>query len=127
MSLRHVCVWGCPSEVRVYNLQEKKLDPKTISGSFIGYVERSKGYKFYCPSYHTRIVESRNAKFLKNDLISERDQFQNIVFEKDHSDIQPSTPSSNMIVICNTNQVQTGVEQPAIEVQQATNDNQEIP
>ncbi|XP_074288427.1 uncharacterized protein LOC141613585 [Silene latifolia] len=31
-SLRHIRIWGCPSEVRVYNPQEKKLDPRTISG-----------------------------------------------------------------------------------------------
>ena len=48
-SLRHVRIGGCPSEVRVYNPQEKKLDPKTINGYFVGYAERSKGYKFY---YH---------------------------------------------------------------------------
>ena len=69
-SLRHMCVWGCPSEVRVYNPHEKKLDPRTISGHFIGYAKRSKGYKFYCPSLNTRIVESRNAKFLEYDLKS---------------------------------------------------------
>ena len=57
-SLHHVRVWGCPSEVRVYNPQEKKLDPRTISGFFIGYPEGSKGYMFYCPSHTTRIVES---------------------------------------------------------------------
>jgi hypothetical protein len=69
-SLRHMRVWGCPSKVRIYNPQEKKLDVRTISGYFIGYVERSKGYRFYCPSHSTRIVESRNAKFLENDLNS---------------------------------------------------------
>ncbi|KAL3498927.1 hypothetical protein ACH5RR_041659 [Cinchona calisaya] len=69
-SLRHVRIWGYPSEVRVYNSQEKKLYPRTMSGYFIGYAERSKGYRFYCPSNSTRIVESRNAKFLENDLIS---------------------------------------------------------
>ena len=74
-SLRHIRVWGCPSEVRIYNPQEKKLDPRTISGYFIGYAERSKGYRFYCPSHSIRIVESRNAKFLENDLISGSDQF----------------------------------------------------
>lgn len=73
-SLRHMRVWGCPSEVRVYNPQEKKLDPRTVSGYFIGYAEKSKGYRSYCPSNHTRIVESKNAKFLENDLISGRDQ-----------------------------------------------------
>ena len=56
-SLRHIRVWECPSEVRVYNPQEKKLEPMTISAYFIGYVERSKGYKFYYPSHSTRIVE----------------------------------------------------------------------
>ena len=39
-SLRHICVWGCPSKVRIYNLQEKKLYPRTISGHFIGYAEK---------------------------------------------------------------------------------------
>ena len=84
-SLRHMCIWGCPSEVRVYNPQEKKLDPRTISGYFIGYAERSKGYRFYCPSNSTRIVESRNAKFLENDLISRSDQTQNLDSGNDQS------------------------------------------
>ena len=56
--------------MRIYNPQEKKLDPRTISGYFIGYVKKSKGYRFYCLSHTTRIVESRNAKFLENDLVS---------------------------------------------------------
>lgn len=42
----------------------------TINEYFIGYVERSKGYRFYCPSYNTRILESINTKFHENDLIS---------------------------------------------------------
>ena len=36
-SLNHFRVWGCLSEVRIFNPQEGKLDPKTISGYFIGY------------------------------------------------------------------------------------------
>ena len=63
---------GCPFEVRVYNLQEKKLDPRTISEYFIGHTERSIGHIFYHPCHSTRIVESRNAKFLENDLIRGR-------------------------------------------------------
>ena len=58
-SLHYTCVWRCPSEVRIYNSQEKKLDPRTISGFVIGYAERSKGYRFYCLSHTTRIVKSR--------------------------------------------------------------------
>jgi hypothetical protein len=61
-------VWGCPSKVIIYNPQDKKLDVRAISGYFIGYDERSKGYRFYCPSHSSRIVESRNAKFLEDEL-----------------------------------------------------------
>jgi hypothetical protein len=111
-------IWGCPFEVRIYNPQEKKLDPRTISGYFIGYAERSKGYRFYCSSHSTRIVESRNAKFLENDLNSGSDQTRNIVFEKDHLESQPSTPSDRLVIVHSTTQVQTGVEQPIVEVPQ---------
>ena len=33
-SLRHLYVWGCPAEARIYNPHEKKLNFKTISGFF---------------------------------------------------------------------------------------------
>ena len=69
-SLRHLHVWGCQAEVRIYNLHEKKLDSRTISGYFIGYPERSKGYRFYCPNHSTRIVESGNARFIENGSVS---------------------------------------------------------
>ncbi|RVW95033.1 Retrovirus-related Pol polyprotein from transposon TNT 1-94 [Vitis vinifera] len=120
-SLQHIRV--CPSKVRVYNPQEKKLNPRTISAYFIGYAESSKGYRFYCPSHNTRIVESRNPKFLENDLISGSDRFQDIVSKKDHIDAQPSTSSDRLIVIHNAPQVQTGDRQPIIEVPQIANDN----
>ncbi|RDX88789.1 hypothetical protein CR513_29569, partial [Mucuna pruriens] len=71
-------------ETKIYNPQETKLDPKTIIGYFIGYAEKSKGYKFYCPTHNTRIVESRNAKFHENDLING-----NIVNGKDQCEAQP--------------------------------------
>ena len=74
--------------MRIYNPQENKLDPRTISGYFIGYAEKSKGYRFYCPSHSTRIMESRNEKFLENDLISGSGQFQDIASEKDHYEAQ---------------------------------------
>ena len=98
-SLRHIRVWGCPSEVRIYDPQKKKLDPRTITGYFIGYAERSKGYRFYCPSHNTRIVESRNVKFIENDLINGSDKFQDIVYENDHYECQPYGSSDRLIVI----------------------------
>ncbi|KAL0403765.1 UNVERIFIED_CONTAM: putative mitochondrial protein [Sesamum radiatum] len=113
LSFRHVRIWGCPSEVRVYNPQEKKLDLKTISGYFVGYAERSKRYRFYCPSNSTRIVESRNAKFLEDGLISESDKGLSIRSNLDHSESQPSTSNNGLIVVVhNTPTVQTRVEQP---------------
>ena len=95
----------------------------TISAYFIGYSEMSKGYRFYCPSHNTKIVESRNAKFIENDLISGSDRFQDIGSERDHIDAQPSTSSDRLIVIYNAPQVQTSDGQPIIEVPQTTDDN----
>lgn len=69
-SLRYLKVWGCPSEAKLYNPQSHKLDMKTISCFFIGYPERSKGYRFYAPSHSTRIVETKHAEFLENVNIS---------------------------------------------------------
>ena len=104
-----------PSELRIYNSQEKKLDPRTISGYFIRYAERSKGYRFYCPPYSTRIGESRNAKFLENDLINGSDKFEDIVSEKDHYEGQPFGSSDRLIFIRIT-QVQPSVSQLVHEV-----------
>nr|CAN74164.1 hypothetical protein VITISV_026444 [Vitis vinifera] len=104
-------------KVRIYNPQEKKLDPRTISGYFIRYAEKSKGYRFYCPSHSIRIVESRNAKFLEYDLVSGSDQFRNIVFDIDHTMSQPSTSSDRLFIVHNTPQVQSGVERTIAEVQ----------
>ncbi|GKB73974.1 putative RNA-directed DNA polymerase [Tanacetum coccineum] len=69
-SLRYFKIWGCPAEAKIFNPQTKKLDSRTISCYFIGYPERSKGYRFYCPNHTTRIVKTRDAEFLKNGEIS---------------------------------------------------------
>ena len=117
-SLRHMRVWGCPSEVRIYNPHEKKLDPRTLSGFFIGYAKMSKGYRFYCPSHSTRIVESRNAKFLENDMINGRDRFRDLIPVHDHIETQPSTSYERLVIVHHTPQVPISVEQPIIEVPQ---------
>ena len=64
-------------------------------------------------------MESRNAKFLENDLSSGSDLTRNIVSEKDHSRSQPSTSSNRLVIVHSTPQVQIGVEQPIVEVPQA--------
>ena len=97
-NLRHVHVWGCPAEVRIYNPQEKKLDSRTVSGYFISYAEKSKGYRFYCPSRATKIVESHNARFLENDVISGSNKSRHLVFEERHN-IEPTLESSSGLII----------------------------
>ena len=103
-SLRHMCVWGCPSEVKVYNPQENKLDPRTINGYFVGYVKKSKGFRFYCPYHSLRFVESMNVKFLENDLTSGSD-----LSSKGE---QPSMSSERLFIIHSIPQVQMDVAQP---------------
>lgn len=64
---------------------EKKLDPRTQSCFFIGYPNKSKGFKFYCPHLHTRIVETNNAKFLE-DLDAENSSNGSFIFEEEKFD-----------------------------------------
>ena len=45
-SLKDVRVWGCPTKVRIYNPNEKKLDPSTISSYFIGMLKGLRGIDF---------------------------------------------------------------------------------
>ncbi|KAF7835869.1 Retrovirus-related Pol polyprotein from transposon TNT 1-94 [Senna tora] len=66
----------------------------------------------------TRIVESRNAKFLENDLISGSDQTWNLDSENDHIETRIPTSSDRLIII-NAPQVQTGIEEPIIEEPQS--------
>ena len=114
-SLRRMRVWGCPSKVRIYNPQEKKVDPRNISGYFVGYAEKSKSYRFYYSHHSLRFVESRNATFLENDLASGGDLFS----EKE----QPSTSKERLVVIQNIPQVQMGFAQPINEDPQTTTGN----
>ena len=83
--------------MQIYNQHEKKLDPRTLSGFFIGHAKTSKGYRFCCLSHSTRIVESRNAKFLENDMISGRDQFKDLIPVHDHIETQPSISYDNWL------------------------------
>ena len=86
-SLRHIHIWGCPAEVRIYNPHKKKLDSGTISGYFIGYPDKSKGYKFYCLNHSVRIVETGNARFLENGDISGSNEPRKVGVEEIRVDI----------------------------------------
>jgi len=49
-NIKHLHIWGCPTEARPYGPHERKLDSRTISCYFVGYAECSRGYKFYNPT-----------------------------------------------------------------------------
>ncbi|KAA0035715.1 Retrovirus-related Pol polyprotein from transposon TNT 1-94 [Cucumis melo var. makuwa] len=97
-SLRHLHVWGCQAEVRIYNPHEKKLDSRTTSGFFIGYPEKSKGYRFYCPKHSTRIVETGNVRFIENDITSGSLEPQKVEIQEVRVEIPSSITSSQVVV-----------------------------
>jgi hypothetical protein len=68
-SLNHLRAWGYPAEAKVFNPNIGKLDSKIVSCYFIGYLDKSKGYRFYCPDRHTKFVESRHVVFLENKIV----------------------------------------------------------
>jgi hypothetical protein len=69
-SINYFYVWSYPVEAKIFNPQIRKLDPKIISYHFIGYPDKSKGYRFYCPNCTTKFKDTRHAVFLECDLTS---------------------------------------------------------
>jgi len=96
--LKHLHIWGCPTEARIYNPHERKLDFKTISGYFIGYPAKSKGYRFYRPTHSMKIVETGNARFLENGEISGSDKPQNAVIQEVSVQVSLSITSKENVV-----------------------------
>jgi hypothetical protein len=68
-TLNYLHVWGYPAESKVFNPNIGKLDSKTVSCHFIGYPDKSKGYRFYCPDRHTKFVEMRHVVFLEDEMV----------------------------------------------------------
>ena len=71
---------------------ERNLNHKTISGYFISYLERSKGYKFDCHNHTTRTVELKNAKFMEDHENSGSAQWRDRVYKEIRKNIElPNT------------------------------------
>jgi hypothetical protein len=68
-TLNYLYVWGYPAESKVFNPHIGKLDHKTISCHFIGYPNKSKGFRFYYPNKHTKFVEMMHTVFLEDEMI----------------------------------------------------------
>jgi hypothetical protein len=69
-SINYLHIWGCPTEVKIFNPQLGKLDPKTIRCYFIGYPDKSKGYLFYYSECTTKFIDTRHTVFLECDMSS---------------------------------------------------------
>ncbi|KAF7823448.1 Retrovirus-related Pol polyprotein from transposon TNT 1-94 [Senna tora] len=136
-SLRHLHVWGCPAEIKVYNPHESKLDARTTSGYFIGYPEKSKGYRFNCPNHSPRIVETGNSKFIENGEVSGSTERNDATIKEVRVDIPlpVSTPlltsTSNVVPVTEANTRQNLNEETLPEgtnsQESNTNEPQEIP
>ena len=85
-SLKHLHIWGCPTKARPYRPHEKKLDSRTVSCYFIGYFERSGGYKFYDPTTKS-IFETGNARFFEDVEFDGGDKDRDFAFEEEYVDI----------------------------------------
>jgi len=75
-------VWGCPVQARPYKLNEKKLNSRTISSYFIGYSERSRGYKFYDPILKT-IFETGTTTLFEDIEFERKNQIRKFVLEEE--------------------------------------------
>jgi hypothetical protein len=65
-SLKYLRVWGSPTKAKVFNPNIEKLESKTVSCYFIGYPEKSKRFRFYCPNRYIKFVETRHVVFLED-------------------------------------------------------------
>ena len=85
-SLKHLRIWGSPAEARPYKPYEKKLDSRIISSYFIGYSERSRGYKFYDPTAKN-IFKTGIATFFEDIDFGGRNKVKDINFEEESTPV----------------------------------------
>jgi len=81
-SLKHFHVWGCPAEARPYKPNERKLDFRIVNNYFIGYYERSRGYKFYDPKLNT-IFEIGTVTFFEDIEFGGKNKVRDFVLEEE--------------------------------------------
>ena len=62
----HITIYVC-GVVQLPNIE--RLDFKTIIYHFIGYPDKSKCYRFYCPGRRTKFIETRHVMFLEAEMV----------------------------------------------------------
>jgi hypothetical protein len=81
-TLNYLHVWDCLAEAKLFKSSIGKLDPKTVSCYFIGYLDKSKGFCFYYSDRYIKIMEMRHTAFLEDEVIRESMVPQEIRLEK---------------------------------------------
>ena len=81
-NIKHLHIWRCPAEAKPCRPYERKMDSRTISYYFVGYAERSWGYKFYNPTLRS-FFETGNARFLEEIELGKEENIRNVVFEEE--------------------------------------------
>ena len=107
------------------------MDAKTISGYFIGYPEKSKGYTFYCPNRSRRIFKTGNARFIENGEISGSTVPRDVEIKKVRVQVPLACVSSNkvialLIVVQNNNEEEQHNNEPMIHNEPIMEEPQEI-
>lgn len=71
----------------MYNPAKKKLDVRTVSYRFVGFPDKSKGYRFYASNLSNRIFESNAAKFIEDKEASSNFQAALVLEFEDQGEI----------------------------------------
>ena len=93
------------------------MDSRKVSCYFIGYSERSRGYKFYDPTTKS-IFETRNARFFEDVEFDGGDKDRDFAFEEEHVDISTAVidivqaPIHNIVQEADPNQ--NNIQEPPV-------------
>ena len=61
--------------------------------------KNQKGYMFYCPTHNTRIVETGNARFIKNGETSGSEASRNVEIKEVRVQVPITSPSLSRVVV----------------------------
>ena len=86
-NIRHLHVWGSPTQAWPYRPNENKLDKRTVSCYFVGYAERSQGFKFYNPTIRS-FFEMGNARFFEDVEFRGGDNIRSVGFKEEQKNNQ---------------------------------------
>ena len=78
-----ISIFGVIAKVQPDMSHEKKLGSRIVSCFFVGYSERLRGFRVYCPS-NRNILETNNANFIEDIQNSESQLHKNFIFEEEH-------------------------------------------